>query len=318
MPDSKEFRFYGPARAVRGGIKAQTKRGEFGKSWWGRRWLTVLEGFDIGGRLDRGKAYARRGQVISLDIKEGQVKASVQGSAKKPYSVTIEMQTIALESWLELAHSSFNQALIVAQLLSGTMPENSEKLFQEKGLNLFPLRKDDLKTSCSCPDHSNPCKHIAAVYLLLGEEFDREPFLIFRLRGMSRVKLLRIIFAALEVSKKLSKSLESVETDAGENAAGQEADGTTETPHDSLAEAQTLTPAPEFLPQHAALFWIDSSNNSLPVPPAKRPQSTAQLLKTIGSPPFWRANENFLEAMTKIYDTASSYAERLLVDDYDQ
>src|SRR5206468_289734 len=46
-------------------------------------------------------------------------------------------------------------------------------------------------TACSCPDWSNPCKHIAAVYYLLGEEFDRDPFLIFRLRGLDRDELVR-------------------------------------------------------------------------------------------------------------------------------
>lgn len=32
-------------------------------------------------------------------------------------------------------------------------------------------------------------KHIAAVYYLLVEEFDRDPFLIFKLRGMTREDL---------------------------------------------------------------------------------------------------------------------------------
>ena len=36
---------------------------------------------------------------------------------------------------------------------------------------LFPAKLGDLTTKCSCPDWSNPCKHIAAVYYLLGEEF---------------------------------------------------------------------------------------------------------------------------------------------------
>src|SRR4030095_5581977 len=46
------------------------------------------------------------------------------------------------------------------------------------------------KAACSCPDNANPCKHVAAVYYLLGEEFDRDPFLIFQLRGMERSELL--------------------------------------------------------------------------------------------------------------------------------
>ncbi|MGZ8708897.1 MAG: SWIM zinc finger family protein, partial [Thermoanaerobaculia bacterium] len=51
---------------------------------------------------------------------------------------------------------------------------------------LFPARQSELTTDCSCPDWSNPCKHIAAVYYLLGEEFDRDPFLLLHVRGISR------------------------------------------------------------------------------------------------------------------------------------
>ena len=36
----------------------------------------------------------------------------------------------------------------------------------------------------------NPCKHIAAVYYLLGERFDEDPFLIFHLRGRTRDQII--------------------------------------------------------------------------------------------------------------------------------
>jgi len=47
-----------------------------------------------------------------------------------------------------------------------------------------------MRTRCSCPDHANPCKHIAAVFYILAERFDDDPFLIFRWRGRSRETLL--------------------------------------------------------------------------------------------------------------------------------
>ena len=53
-------------RAATGGIKAQTKRGAFGQSWWAKRWIGVLESFDIGARLGRGRSYARNGQVVAV------------------------------------------------------------------------------------------------------------------------------------------------------------------------------------------------------------------------------------------------------------
>src|SRR5205085_3628281 len=83
------------------------------------------------------------------------------------------------------------QALFVAKLLAGEMPQDIEQVFAAAGLSLFPERYHDLVTDCSCPDWSNPCKHVAAVYYLLGEEFDRDPFLLFRLRGLGRDELMQ-------------------------------------------------------------------------------------------------------------------------------
>lgn len=46
---------------------------------------------------------------------------------------------------------------------------------RRSGQRLFPA-----------PDWANPCKHVAAVYYLLGERFDADPFLLFTLRGRTK------------------------------------------------------------------------------------------------------------------------------------
>src|SRR5437870_12059230 len=90
----REFFVHSRPRKAKGGIKAQSKRGTFGESWWARRWITVLESFDIGARLDRGRSYARRGQVLSIAINKGIVRAKVQGSRPSPYQVTIKVKAL--------------------------------------------------------------------------------------------------------------------------------------------------------------------------------------------------------------------------------
>ena len=160
---------------VKGGIRAASRRGDFGSNWWAKRWMETLEQFRIGARLSRGRSYARRGQVISIDIRNGTVEAQVQGSRKRPYDVEISVRTIGQADWERLRQALAEQPVIAASLLAGRMPENIEDTFKAVGLSMFPERGDDLETDCSCPDWSNPCKHIAAVYLLLGEEFDRDP-----------------------------------------------------------------------------------------------------------------------------------------------
>jgi uncharacterized Zn finger protein len=188
-------------RAAKGGIKSQSRKGEFGTSWWAKRWTAVLESFNLGGRLTRGKSYARQGQVLNIDIETGIVKAKVQGSRPKPYSVSIEVNLLSEEEWSKIIAELSKQALFVAKLLAGEMPQDIEAVFDASRLSLFPKKRGDLETECSCPDASNPCKHIAAVYYLLGEEFDRDPFLIFRLRGMSRDQLLNRLGAVTQAVK---------------------------------------------------------------------------------------------------------------------
>jgi hypothetical protein len=83
-----------------------------------------------------------------------------------------------------------SSASFVAPLLAGDMPEDIEDAFSGASVTLFPSVAEGLDTACSCPDSENPCKHIAAVYFLLAEAFDRDPFLIFTWRGRSKEELL--------------------------------------------------------------------------------------------------------------------------------
>ncbi|WP_243466631.1 SWIM zinc finger family protein [Methanosarcina mazei] len=86
------YGYYEPIKPieVKGGIKAKSKRGSFVQSWWAKRWIKTLESFNLGARLSRGKSYARKGQVTSIKIETGLVRAKVQGSDPRPYSVTIK------------------------------------------------------------------------------------------------------------------------------------------------------------------------------------------------------------------------------------
>jgi uncharacterized Zn finger protein len=42
---------------------------------------------------------------------------------------------------------------------------------------------------CTCREWAVPCKHVAAVHYALAAELDRDPFLLFRLRGRTREEL---------------------------------------------------------------------------------------------------------------------------------
>ena len=130
-------------RKATGGIKAQSKRGSFGTSWWAKRWIAVLESFNIGARLGRGRSYARKGQVLSVDVGKGTVTAKVQGSRSTPYAVSIQVKTLAKADWKRLAKAFSGQAVFAAKLLAGEMPQDIETAFEGVGLSLFPAAHRD-------------------------------------------------------------------------------------------------------------------------------------------------------------------------------
>jgi uncharacterized Zn finger protein len=175
---------------VEGGIVARTGRGKkFGTTWWASRWIAVLESFGWESRLQRGRAYARAGQVLSIDLAPGEVRARVQGSRPKPYTVQIHVRMLDDAAWERVTAALAERAIFAARLLAGEMPQEIEEAFAAAGVSLFPASARDMQTQCSCPDSANPCKHIAAVYYLLGEAFDRDPFIIFQLRGRSQEQI---------------------------------------------------------------------------------------------------------------------------------
>ncbi len=185
--------FYPPPsapRPVTDGLQTKSKRGAIGETWWSRRFIEVLEDFHEGPRLARGRAYARRGQVIDMDVGDGELTARVQGSRKRPYDVRIGVTVLGDAEWAHVEEAMASRAVFLARLLAGEMPNEIEEAFAATGLSLFPATADDLDADCSCPDWENPCKHIAAVYYLLAEAFDRDPFLIFAWRGRPRERLL--------------------------------------------------------------------------------------------------------------------------------
>jgi uncharacterized Zn finger protein len=128
--------------------------------------------------------------VLSMDIAPGQVTASVQGSRKKAYRVFIEIRVLTADEWDAAEAVMASSASFMAKLLAGDMPDEIEEAFAESSGTLFPASADGFDSACSCPDWENPCKHVAAVYFLLAEAFDRDPFLIFAWRGRDKDELL--------------------------------------------------------------------------------------------------------------------------------
>lgn len=190
--------FFPPSKPllVDGGLRSRSTRCAIAQTWWSERFIAVLEDIGVGGRLQRGRTYARKGQVISLEIDAGLVTARVQGSRAQPYRVRIGITAYGKAEWTDVERELAGNAWYVAMLLAGEMPEDIEDVFTGLGLSVFPASARELSMDCSCPDWAVPCKHLASVFYLLAESFDSDPFAILAWRGRDREDLLANLQAA--------------------------------------------------------------------------------------------------------------------------
>lgn len=278
-------------RQVTGGIKAQGGKNLGGASWWAKRWVEVLEryaeeDYEISARLKRGRTYAKKGQVVALEIARGKVTAYVQGSRATPYKVLIRVDTLDRDEWQRVIGRFANQPLHVAKLLAGEMPAEVEAAFDEEGLPFFPYDYHELDVHCGCQDWVSPCKHIAAVLYLLGEEIDRDPFLIFKLRGMERDRLMKELGKiATGGKRRRSKADLSPVIDA--------------------AGDQTLSTDLE-------RFWGGGKLPPLIPETSPPPVYKAGLLKQLGNFPTWRGEEPVFSTLEPLYAQAAAAAMDLL------
>ena len=315
------------SRNARSGARARGRRAQPPANWWARRWIEVLEGFEVGRRLGRGRTYARQGQVTDLEIGKGFITAKVQGSRDAPYLVRMRFSMLSSTDWKKVVKALAGEPRHAAQLLAGEIPEDIEEVFSELELSLLPSASGDLKTDCSCPDKANPCKHIAAVYYLLGEAFDRDPFLIFRLRGIERAELIDAIRELGGAS--LAAAAETTRPEAEDAGATQSDDGGVEEVRDApekLPDGEVesgggakrrradpeVAPEPiprdapsEPLPEEPHAFWAGVGATADDVREVRIPTIAAALPKRLGGLSFWQGELDCTPLIERVYREAS-------------
>ena len=282
-------------------------RKNFGESWWAKRWISVLDSFGWSSRLQRGRTYARGGKVLDIDIKSGKVAARVRGSRPTPYKVNIEVKQLSDVEWDMVIEALSGQAVFAAMLLAGEMPQQIESAFDGVRLSLLPKSSADILTNCNCPDWANPCKHIAAVYYLLGGEFDSDPFLIFELRGRTKEQIIEGIRAkrASHAAAKAdlpdsSENLQEVETDETEQKClGEYSEKCPEVcPNESICK----------VPDKVENFWQVGPNFKSVKINISPPPVNALMLKTMGIPVMGQSSDDFQRFMEEVYRKATAFA----------
>ncbi|MBW4484379.1 MAG: SWIM zinc finger family protein [Tildeniella torsiva UHER 1998/13D] len=265
----------------------------FSRTWWGKRFIDAIERLTDSGRLQRGRSYASGGKVKSFEINGGLVTAKVRGSVnpyfgvtKEPlYTTTIDFAPISKAKWAAAIALIASKASLISRLLLNEIPDNIEDSFKTLGLNLLPASDKDFKTKCSCPDYSNPCKHIAGVYYLIAAELDRDPFLLFELRGLPREE-----FKAELAKSPLGQAL-SAELSAQQR------------PPVPVEHYYTQPQIVEASAPDLKEFWQGEKRLPQTVEVATPSAVPAILVKKQGDfPAFWTRDNSFIEAMEGLYD----------------
>lgn len=266
---------------------------KFSRTWWGKRFIEALEEFSDSARLGRGRSYANNGKILELKIDKNKITAIVRGSInpyfgvyKEPrYSTTIEITPIDKISWTKAIKYISSKASFVSKLLMNEVPENIESAFADLGLHLLPHSQKDFKTNCSCPDWSNPCKHIAGVYYLVASQLDHNPFILFELRGLSKEEL-QAELAKSPLGKALSSELAAKEIPLV-------------SANSYYTKLEKVTVTEKISPRE---FWLGNKRLPSNIEAAEQASIPAILVKKQGDfPAFWHKDTSFIAVMEELY-----------------
>ena len=156
-------------------------------TFWGDAWCRNLESYsDYANRLPRGRTYVRNRSVIDLQIEARRVRALVSGS--DIYEIDIRIKPLAKRRWTGIRGQCAGQINSLVELLRGAISESVMEIVTFKGKGLFPSPKE-ISLNCSCPDWATMCKHVAATLYGVGARLDREPEMLFTLRGVDPTEM---------------------------------------------------------------------------------------------------------------------------------
>lgn len=194
------YPYYRPStpRKAEGGMKIKSSRGEIGGKWWSKRFLSILSSYGWDSRLERGRRYARSGQVLRINMGNGTVQAEVQGSRSTPYKIEIAFPLAGEESWAEIFSYLMEKPEIISHMLTGELLPEVEEAFRKARSPMIPEKSSEITMNCNCPDYANPCKHIAAVFYVLADYLDEDPFLLFQLKGKKKDEVMKSIWEKKE------------------------------------------------------------------------------------------------------------------------
>lgn len=250
------------------------------KNRWAQRWSDLIDDGNpqVVRRLLQGRNLLRSGRVIGVAINRGAAVGTVQGFSATPLSVEIGLPVFSDDDWAGVVSSLASQVRHRARLLAGQVPDGLDSQLEAQGLSLVPAL-DELDITCRCDDRIVPCMHAAGVWLAVGEQIDADPFVLLRLRGRGRERLLAesaAVRGAAVANAPAGRPLASLPIDSWITAAG---------------DVDDFVPAP---------------------PPA--PRTSAGPLRLLGDPPGWAGGVSAGDLFAPLVERGARWANELLDD----
>jgi uncharacterized Zn finger protein len=163
------------------------------KSWWGTAWMEKMERLAESTRFSDGVNCVNKGGVPRCRLEGRTVIAAVQLAREPQWTVRITFDAFTREQWDQLFANVRDWRALAVALAANDLPLEIQTAFAKAKLRFMPERYADLHLECGCADWLKPCKHLVAAWLMFGRDFERDPLLLFQLRGMARKDLLALL-----------------------------------------------------------------------------------------------------------------------------
>lgn len=174
------------------GIGTTQPAGLYTRTWWGARWQNIISTDTARYAKDvlQGDALFRRGAVTDLAVSAGMASANV-ADRNETVAVTLRLDVYGSDVWEQVARTVAEQLRFTAALLRHQFPERLDERLNTVGVALFPDLTELALTSTLLGNGVN--RHTVALHRAVGARIDRDPNVLFMLRGRDTEQLVHLV-----------------------------------------------------------------------------------------------------------------------------
>lgn len=183
------------------------------RSWYGDALFAGFHNLGLENYLEQGRDWARHRRVVDFQVMAGSILAKVylEDKGRSMFTaqddmlkISVQVEPFSQSEWQSLFAKLSENSLYLASILSGELPlEMEEACLSTLSRSLVPSGKSEINISASLADNELLPIAVSAVLWKFWDSLENDPFLLFRLRGMSREEaILRLRRARLERRRK--------------------------------------------------------------------------------------------------------------------